>query len=154
LLIGETPPNAWGLRDMHGNVEEWCRDWYGPYELRDETDPVGRADGDFRVTRGGSHSTELYYLRAGNPSGTLPKDKNWLIGFRVVSGDLPPTAPRPLPDPELYQRDVSQQAPPKISQGPDPKQPYFRGPRRFVHIPSDSYGQRFSVHNHVPAIAP
>jgi formylglycine-generating enzyme required for sulfatase activity len=62
LHVGKTPPNQWGLYDMHGNVEEWCHDWYGPYEAGHQIDPVGRVDGDFKVTRGGSHATFAYYL--------------------------------------------------------------------------------------------
>ncbi len=73
---------------MHGNVEEWCLDWYGPYEAADAADPVGRVDGDFRVTRGGSHSVFSRFLRSANRSGRPPETANDMIGFRVVlAGD-------------------------------------------------------------------
>jgi formylglycine-generating enzyme required for sulfatase activity len=72
--------------DMHGNVEEWCLDWYGPYEATEQTDPVGRIEGDYRVTRGGSHSTNVEFLRSANRLGALPQDKHWLI-VRVVCDD-------------------------------------------------------------------
>jgi formylglycine-generating enzyme required for sulfatase activity len=80
LTVGKTPANKWGLYDMHGNVEEWCYDWYGPYTAAEETGPDGPIDGDFKVTRGGSHNTEVRYLRSANRMGTLPEDKHWLIG--------------------------------------------------------------------------
>ena len=150
--VGETPANAWGLYDMHGNVEEWVWDWYGPYEAAEQADPVGRAAGDFRVTRGGSHSTEAYFLRSENRMGTLPEDKHGLIGFRVVLGAMPKTKPLGAPAPPLNQRDVKQGVPRDIAHGPDPAKPYFRGPRRFVKIPPESYGPMFSTHNHDPAL--
>ncbi|MHC4620726.1 MAG: formylglycine-generating enzyme family protein, partial [Planctomycetota bacterium] len=135
LLVGQTPPNLWGVYDMHGNVEEWCNDWYGPYEEGHQSDPVGRVDGRFRVSRGGSHSTPVNYLRSANRMGTLPEDKHWLIGFRVVLGPMPATEPLPEPPPELYQIGVDQNVPPDINVGPDPAEPYFRGPVTYVKIP-------------------
>jgi len=173
LAVGKTPPNAWGLCDMHGNVEEWCLDWYGPYlkyephlpismmtlegksvplDHQHWNDPVGHADGDFKVTRGGSHSTELYFLRSANRSGTLPEDRSWVIGFRVVLGEMPQGKPLPAPDRPRHQQNVKQSAPAELAKGPDPEKPYFKGPRVYVKIPPNSYGPMFSTHNHDPAI--
>jgi len=153
LTVAKTPPNAWGLFDMHGNVEEWCLDWYGPYEAGDQADPAGRQDGDFRVTRGGSHGTDPAYLRSANRSGALPEDRSWLIGFRVVQGEAPQSKPLPAPEPPLNRRNVRPDVPGDTAKGPDPAKPCFRGPRRYVRIPPGSDGPMFSQHNHDPAIA-
>ncbi len=151
LTVGQTPPNAWGFYDMHGNVEEWCLDWYGPYPSFDQTDPIGYGEGIARVTRGGSHSTPVQYLRSANRMSTLPEDKHWLIGFRVVQGHLPETALLPCPTPPRWAQHVSQESY-DWSEGPDTHESYFRGPRQYVFVPPNSNGPLYSRHNHQPAI--
>ena len=80
--VGQKKPNAWGLYDMHGNVREWCADWYGSYSTTAVTDPTGPTSGSYRVLRGGSWSNGADYCRSayrnsGNPDGY----RNF--GFRV-----------------------------------------------------------------------
>jgi formylglycine-generating enzyme required for sulfatase activity len=151
LRVAQTPANAWGILDMHGNVAEWCADWYGPYESGEQADPLGRSDGDFRVIRGGSHSVQTRLLRSANRSAWLPESSDDKTGFRVVLGELPPGKMLPPAPPALNARNVSQSQP-KIEM-PPADVPFFSGPKPFVIIPPNSFGPLFSGHNHSPAIA-
>ena len=152
LRVAETPPNRWGLCDMHGNVEEWCQDWYGPYTVQFQIDPVGYATGDFKVTRGGSHNTPVQFLRSANRQGTLPEDKHWLIGFRVVMGEPPAGVPLPPPAAKRWASDVT----PGAIRWPKPAEmaakPRFEGPVPFVRHPLNPETVPFYSHNHCPSL--
>jgi formylglycine-generating enzyme required for sulfatase activity len=82
--VGNFAPNPWGLYDMHGNVNEWCWEWFGDYSSGSQTDPVGAVTGIGRVLRGGSWFDDGQLLRSAIRNIDFPS--NWYddLGFRLV----------------------------------------------------------------------
>jgi formylglycine-generating enzyme required for sulfatase activity len=76
--------NPWGLMDMHGNVWEWCQDWYGAYPVGSATDPQGLSLSSNRVIRGGSWNYIADDSRGANRFGDFPGSTDNGIGFRAV----------------------------------------------------------------------
>ena len=81
--VGSYPANAWGLKDMHGNVWEWCQDLYSDYPSGAVTDPVGAEQGSRRVFRGGSWDRDAEYCRSANRSNHVPANRSGDIGLRL-----------------------------------------------------------------------
>jgi formylglycine-generating enzyme required for sulfatase activity len=85
--VGSFPVNAWGLHDMHGNLWQWCQDWYGAYPQKDVRDPQGPENGKQRVLRGGSWYFVPWNCRSANRYMSVPGHRNGIIGFRLCFFD-------------------------------------------------------------------
>lgn len=82
--VGEKKANAFGLYDMHGNVDEWCSDYYDNYPKGPVSDPSGPREGFGRVLRGGSYNSEARYCRSAWRQSLGQSAQLSYIGFRVA----------------------------------------------------------------------
>lgn len=158
LTVGQEGPNRWGLYDMHGNVQEWTGDWYGPYRATDTTDPVGYASGSSKVVRGGCHNVHIQTLRSANRSSSNRTDKHFLLGFRVVR--VPKGQALPIPTLKQAVKPWAE----NVSQTPyawlsDQDEPHFK--LRSLYDIKNEYGSHDMAeqlkipiynHNHSPAL--
>jgi formylglycine-generating enzyme required for sulfatase activity len=156
---GMQPPppetaNAWGVKNMHTGVSEWCLDWHGPYPRNPQTDPVGPANGIARVIRGGGLDDRTaknsgepgqrqpgempYYRRSANRASMAPSFgdldngvRGNGIGFRVVQAPMPIWSPSSEP---LFFQSAVKQTLPDLTRGPDLAKPYFHKRELFPNL--------------------
>jgi formylglycine-generating enzyme required for sulfatase activity len=82
--VGQKKPNAFGLYDMHGNVSEWCGDYYAMYPANAQSDPTGPSEGETRIIRGGNYFSNAESLGSYKRDYNRPSTRERYLGFRVV----------------------------------------------------------------------
>ena len=87
--VGQKKPNPWGLHDMHGNLSEWCRDYYAE-KLPGGRDPVVTKSASDRGSRGGGWGSDASTCRSASRDGGLPGDRDENFGFRVALSSVQP----------------------------------------------------------------
>jgi formylglycine-generating enzyme required for sulfatase activity len=108
--VGEKRPNDWQLYDMHGNVDEWVRDWYGSYSAEPQSDPNGPESGSYRVVRGGSWFDVAEFCRSAFRHNWLPGYRYDLLGFRLARDGAWPSDTFTLAAQKAAERSVQAQS--------------------------------------------
>ena len=88
--VRQLEANRWGVYDVHGNVLEWCEDWYGEYGTAPQWDPRGPAYGSSRVVRGGSWDDPARLCRSAYRFRWRPSERFHFLGFRLAAGPVSP----------------------------------------------------------------
>ena len=88
--VGSLKANEFGIYDMHGNVYEWCSDWYDSkyYKASSTVDPRGPSTGSLRVYRGGGWRDSAQYARSADRYGDSPDFRDCSMGFRVLRSSV------------------------------------------------------------------
>jgi len=87
MPAGSFRPNKWGLFDMHGNVSEWCNDWFGDYPINAQTDPQGPVLGKRKISRGGGWMYNALRCRSADRGSDYPASRNCHRGFRLACSE-------------------------------------------------------------------